>query len=147
LEVDLLAIVSAPILKEAVFEPARLGCLNAHPGWLPKYRGLGANAYALANGDSPGISIHFIDAGVDTGRIIMREKIDIQSGDTVAKINDRAVARGAVLMARVIHQIRNNSLVLPEINEDVGKNYRSMPYAQVKKINAQLKSIGGKHGI
>jgi methionyl-tRNA formyltransferase len=147
LDVDLLSIVSAPILREEVFNTAKKGCLNAHPGWLPTYRGLGANAYALQNGDQPGVTVHFIDAGIDTGKIIVRERITVQPGDTVSRINDKAVAHGAVLMADVIHQIQDKRLEMPDINEPKGKHYRSMPYPLVKKVNKKLKRSGGKYGV
>lgn len=142
LRVDLLAIVSAPILKDYVFEKAKKGCLNAHPGWLPKYRGVGANAYALQNGDAPGVTVHFIDAGIDTGRIIVREKIPVRRGDAVARINDRATVRGAELMVDVIHRIRGGRLVMPRIDEPPGELYRAMPYSVVKEVNKKLKKIG-----
>jgi len=147
LNVDLLAIASAPILKDYVFAPAKKGCLNAHPGWLPKYRGIGANAYALQDGDLPGISVHFIDAGIDTGRIIMREKIKVLPGDTVARINDRAVNRGAELMVYVIEMIAGNELVIPKIKEKHGECYRAMPYSEVKKVNKKLKVMEEIHAV
>ncbi len=139
LDIDLFAIASAPILKEYIFAKAKKGCLNAHPGWLPKYRGLGANAYALKNGDLPGITVHYIDAGIDTGSIILREKIPILRNDTVAKINDRAVDKGADLMAKVIKEIENNNLVMAKINEPIGEMYYSMPFTEVKTLNRKLK--------
>jgi len=139
IHVELLAIASAPILKPNIFQKAIKGCLNAHPGWLPQYRGLGANAYALKEGHHPGITIHFIDEGIDTGRIIIRERVDLCPGDTIAKVNDRAVERGAVLMTNVIHQIELNSLQLPHIADPKGKNYRIMPYSETKQINQKIK--------
>jgi len=147
LRVDLLVIVSAPILKDYIFKKARLGCLNAHPGWLPKYRGLGANAYAIKNGDSPGVTVHFIDEGIDTGRIIVREKIKIKKGDTIARINDRAMARGAEMMADVIYKIMKDELEVMKIDEPCGENYRSMPYKEVRKLNRDLRKYGGNHAI
>ena len=141
LDIDLFAIVSAPILKDYVFNKAKLGCLNAHPGWLPKYRGLGGNAFAVQNGDSPGVTVHYIDEGIDTGNIILREKISIQRGDTIAKINDRAVARGAELMADVIHRIAEDQLEMPDISETMGEMYYAMPFAQVKAMNKKLKEM------
>jgi methionyl-tRNA formyltransferase len=143
LHVDILAIASAPILKDYIFETARLGCLNAHPGWLPAYRGLGANAYAVKNGEDPGVTVHFIDAGIDTGRIIVREKTPIMKRDTIANINDRSVRRGAELMADVIDRIAAGTLQLERIDEPVGKCYRSMPYREVKKLNRKLRKVGG----
>ncbi len=142
LHVDLLAISSAPILKENIFKKAKMGCLNAHPGILPKYRGIGANAHAIKNGDSPGITIHFIDKDIDKGRIIVQEKIKIQPNDTIQKINDRAVARGALLMSRVIHRIQDDLLILPEIREIPGEMYYPMPFSEVRKLNKKIKKIG-----
>ena len=147
LNVNLLVIASAPILKEYIFSKAKLGCLNSHPGWLPKYRGLGANAYAIQNGDSPGVSIHFIDAGVDLGKLVIREKIAIQKGDTVAKINDRAVARGAELISETVQAIAEERLQLLTVDEPAGKNYRSMSYSEVKNVNKSLRKFGGKDAI
>jgi methionyl-tRNA formyltransferase len=141
LDIDLFAIVSAPILKDYVFNKAKSGCLNAHPGWLPKYRGLGGNAYAVQNGDSPGVTVHFIDEGIDTGNIIVREKLSILRGDTIAKINDRAMARGAELMADVIHAISEDRLELPDISEDMGEMYYAMPFAKVKDVNKKLMNM------
>ena len=139
LDIDLFAIVSAPILKEYIFSKAKFGCLNAHPGWLPKYRGLGGNAYAIQNGDSPGVTVHLIDAGIDTGKIITREKLPVQPGDTIAKINDRAMTRGAELMTEAIHKIREDRLMMPIIDEPVGEMYFAMPYSTVTKLNKRLR--------
>jgi methionyl-tRNA formyltransferase len=141
LNIDLLVIASAPILKDYIFSKARLGCLNTHPGWLPKYRGLGANAYAIKNGDPPGVSLHFIDAGVDLGTLILREKIEIKPRDTIAKINERAVTRGAVLATRVTKQIQKDRLKFLEINEPPGENYLSMPYSEAKLINKKIRTL------
>jgi methionyl-tRNA formyltransferase len=138
LDIDLLTIASAPILKEDIFKHAKVGCLNAHPGWLPKYRGVGANAYCLLNGEKPGVTIHFVDGDIDSGMIIAREKLRIKRRDTIAKINDRAMIRGAQLMSDVIHQFQNGDLELPVIDEPVGKLYRSMAYNRAKKLNKRI---------
>lgn len=141
LDVDILAIASAPILKEAVFTKARIGCLNAHPGWLPKYRGIGANRAAILDGEMPGICIHFVDAGIDTGRLILRERLALKPGDTIARINDRASARGAELMAQVIHQIENGQLRLLDVNEPPGECYRPGKYGEIRTVNRMIRRM------
>ena len=140
LNIDLLIISSAPILKEYIFNKAKIGCLNAHPGWLPTYRGIGANAYALYHGDATGVTVHWVDSGIDTGKIILRERLTILPKDTVSKINDRAVIRGAELMAGVIKKIQNDQIKIPSIKESKGKMYKAMPYKLIKQINHRLKS-------
>lgn len=141
LDIDLLTIASAPILKEYVFTKAKVGCLNAHPGWLPKYRGLGANAYCVLNGEKPGVTIHFLDDGIDSGMIIAREKLSIRPRDNIAKINDRAMIRGAEMMADVILQFQTGELELPVIDEPPGKLYRSMDYTRAKKLKKRISSL------
>lgn len=142
LQPDLLAIASAPILKERIFNRAKMACLNPHPGWLPKYRGLGANAYAIRNGDAPGVTIHAVDAGIDTGRILVREHVPVMQNDTIAKINDRAMARGAELMAAVIRDIPSRGLKFLDIDEPRGKLYPAMPYRDARMLNRRLKKQG-----
>ena len=141
LQIDLLAIASAPILKDYIFKKAGIGCLNAHPGWLPKYRGVGANRAAILHGEMPGICIHFVDAGIDTGRLILREKLPLRRRDTIASINDRASARGAELMAQVIHRIRNQGLELLETDEPVGECYPPGRYAEIKTVNRMIRRL------
>jgi len=137
---DILAIASAPILKSAVFKSARIGCLNAHPGWLPRYRGIGANAFALAQGHLPGVTLHWVDAGIDTGRIIVRETVPVTRRDSVSRINDRAVRRGAEMMAEAISDLPDKR-VSPFIRYGKhGPVYRAMPYSEVKKVNRRLRS-------
>ena len=117
---DMLVIASAPILKSRIFKKAKLGCLNPHPGWLPKYRGVGAYAYAVLNNDEPGVTIHYVDEKIDSGPIIIRKHIKIIENDTISKINDRAMAKGAELMVNVIRDIQSNTLKLPKIKESKG---------------------------
>ena len=141
---DLLCIASAPILKSEVFETARIGCLNAHPGWLPQYRGIGANAHALSNGDEPAVSLHFIDATIDQGSLLHRERVPIRHRDTVARINDRAVARGAVLMAQAVARLAADEPLSPiHVTEPLGPVYRALSYDKVKPINRRIRRHGG----
>jgi methionyl-tRNA formyltransferase len=136
---DLLVIASAPILKESVFSKCRIGCLNVHPGWLPRFRGYGANANAVLQGELPGVTVHFIDSGIDTGKIVVRERLPLEKRDTVAKINDRAVRRGAMLLSDAILRIQRNALVMPDIREKSGLLYPHMPYRQARSVNRLLK--------
>lgn len=144
LKPDLLVVASAPILKSRIFSKAKYGCLNPHPGWLPKYRGLGANAYAIQQNDKPGITIHFIDEGIDTGKIIVREQLKILKHDTIATINDRAMARGAELMVRVIRDIQFDQLNFQIIDEPKGQLYPAMPYQDARILNKKLRTMGEK---
>jgi folate-dependent phosphoribosylglycinamide formyltransferase PurN len=144
LSVDVLAIASAPVLKPFIFEKARIACLNAHPGWLPRYRGLGANRAALLAGDRPGISVHYVDSGIDTGRIIVREWLDVYRGDDLASLNDRAVRRGSVLMARVIRRLHDGPVEALDIRESVGKCHSAGKYSELRRVRRAIRRLSKK---
>ncbi len=70
------------VIKTAVF-----GGINYHPSLLPKYRGGTAINWAVINGEKEtGVTIHYIDDGVDTGDIILQEKVPIEDLDTVGSV-------------------------------------------------------------
>lgn len=70
---DVLLIATDEMVGRGTFEIPRLGVLNAHPGWTPRYRGLGSTLRMLEDGYLPAISVHHVDEGVDTGRLILRQ--------------------------------------------------------------------------
>ena len=66
------------------------GKLNIHPSLLPKFRGLHAVKQALDAGEKEtGCTVHYVDEDVDTGPIIMQEKMAIQNGDSVDSLHKR----------------------------------------------------------
>src|SRR6266581_7639266 len=71
------------ILPQAVLDLPRYGTLNVHASLLPKYRGVSPIASAILQGESEtGVSIMLLDAGVDTGPVLMRRSIAISNGET-----------------------------------------------------------------
>lgn len=79
---DLLVYAGGGILRQPIIEIPRLGVINAHSGILPEYRGMNVSEWALLNGDKLGITTHFIDAGIDTGRILFVDELPISVKDT-----------------------------------------------------------------
>lgn len=58
------------------------GCVNVHPAWLPFNRGAFPNVWAIIDGTPAGATIHYMDAGFDTGDVIARRKVDVEPVDT-----------------------------------------------------------------
>jgi phosphoribosylglycinamide formyltransferase-1 len=86
------------ILPEAI--TTRFRIINSHPALLPLFPGAHAVRDALAAGaDETGTSIHWVDAGVDTGEVIVQEKIEILAGDTEESLHERIkiVERGLIV--------------------------------------------------
>lgn len=88
-----------------------LGCLNIHPSLLPRYRGPTPTAWAILNGETTfGITIHYQDAGIDTGDILVQERHDIDPDETGYELHMRAMRLGVDLLRRTFHGIVNRTL-------------------------------------
>ena len=76
---DLIVFTGGGLIRENILGIPHLGVLNCHSGWLPKYRGMDVIEWAVldAGGREPevGITLHFMDRGVDSGPILLRQKI------------------------------------------------------------------------
>jgi phosphoribosylglycinamide formyltransferase-1 len=77
--------------------------INVHPSLLPKHRGANAAAQALAAGDKmTGCTVHYVDAGVDTGEIIAQREVPVDPGDTADTLQARIQAAEHELLPSVI---------------------------------------------
>ncbi len=86
------------ILPQAVLDAPRLGCLNIHFSLLPRWRGAAPVARAMLAGDTEtGICIMQMDAGLDTGGVLVRESLPISATDTAPDILSKLTERGTVL--------------------------------------------------
>jgi methionyl-tRNA formyltransferase len=92
------------ILPNWVLEMPRLGCLNIHASLLPRWRGAAPIHRAIEAGDAEtGITIMQMDAGLDTGPMLLRAAEPIRPDDTTASLHDRLAALGARLAVQALH--------------------------------------------
>lgn len=101
---DVLVVVAyGQILRENVLNAARLGAVNVHASLLPKYRGAAPIQWAIANGESvTGVTTMRLDAGMDTGPILLQEECPIGASDTTASLEPRLASMGAILLTRTL---------------------------------------------
>lgn len=91
------------ILPQWVLSLPRLGCLNIHASLLPRWRGAAPIHRAIEAGDArTGITIMQMDAGLDTGAMLLAEAIDIAPDDTTARLHDRLAALGGRLIVEAL---------------------------------------------
>lgn len=96
------------ILPQVVLDAPRHGCLNIHASLLPRWRGAAPIHRAIMAGDSKtGVCIMQMEAGLDTGPVLMRQEIPIGSQDTTADLHDRLSAMGAALIVQALDQLPN----------------------------------------
>ncbi len=101
---DLFALASyGRILPGELLALPRLGALNVHPSLLPKYRGATPIQSAILRGEAEtGVSIMLMDAGLDTGEIVLQQRVAVERDETYGELHDRLAALGAQLLARCI---------------------------------------------
>jgi len=112
LGVDLIASVSpSQIFKEDLINLPKYGCINVHTAKLPKYRGLYPTYWAMVCGEkSVGISIHYIEKGIDTGRIILQDDVEIPRNATLDHMLRVTKLKGAQLLLEAIKQISEGTV-------------------------------------
>jgi methionyl-tRNA formyltransferase len=94
------------ILPQAVLDAPRLGCLNIHASLLPRWRGAAPIHRAILAGDRmTGVCIMQMEAGLDTGPVLLREAVEIGPEETTADLHDRLSALGARLIVQALDQL------------------------------------------
>ncbi|GAB6137437.1 methionyl-tRNA formyltransferase [Halanaerobaculum tunisiense] len=115
---DLIVVVAyGQILGSEVLDVPPKGCVNVHASLLPKYRGAAPIHRAIVNGDQKtGITTMYMDEGMDTGDMILKEEVDITAEDTVGSLHDKLAQLGADLLITTIDQIAAGTA--PRIPQD-----------------------------
>ena len=94
------------ILPQAVLDAPRLGCLNIHASLLPRWRGAAPIHRAIMAGDrETGVCIMQMEAGLDTGPVLLRRAVTIGSEETTAELHDRLSALGARLIVEALSRL------------------------------------------
>lgn len=100
------------ILPQAVLDIPRLGCLNIHASLLPRWRGAAPIQRALLAGDmETGITIMQMDAGLDTGAMLLCERASIRAHDTALSLHDKLAALGATAIVEALRLLPQGLLV------------------------------------
>ena len=101
------------ILPQSLLDIPRYGAINLHPSLLPKYRGPSPVATAILNGELvTGISVMYLDSGIDTGPVLSQVEEPIRSDDTTESLTTRLFEKGGDLLLTQISLIRKNKVSL-----------------------------------
>ncbi len=100
------------IIPQSIIEIPRFGILNVHGSLLPKYRGAAPIQWAIANGESEtGVTIMQIDAGLDTGDMLLKSAVPIAADETAPELSSRLAPLGAKLLIEAIARIESGTVV------------------------------------
>lgn len=120
LDLDVAAVVAyGQILPQAALDAPRLGCLNLHASLLPRWRGAAPIQRAIMAGDDvTGVQIQQMEAGLDTGPILLSETVRIAPTDTAASLHDKLMETGALMWPRTLSALERGSLEAAPQSED-----------------------------
>ena len=104
---DLIVVVAyGKILPKEIIDIPKYGIINVHSSLLPKYRGASPIHSAILNGDKEsGVSIMYIEEGLDSGDVILREYCEITEDDTLGTLHDRLKELGAIGLEKALKLI------------------------------------------
>lgn len=109
---DLIAVTAfGRILPQIILDLPSKGCVNVHGSLLPKYRGAGPIQWAIMNGeDETGITTMLMDAGMDTGAMLLQERLRIDPEDTAGSLSEKLAKIGGPLLIETIRQLKAGTL-------------------------------------
>lgn len=142
LSLDVILSISCPLKfrKELLIIP-KLGCLNVHPGKLPKYRGVQPGFWTLLNQEKEGaITVHYMNEEYDDGDIIQQDVFEIEDINTIHKMHLKVIEIAPKTIIKVLTSMANGNV--HRIKNDTSKSsYFSFP---TKEDGKRLKELGIK---
>lgn len=118
---DLIVVVAyGQILPKHILEIPKHGCINVHASLLPKYRGSGPINWVVINGEKKtGITTMYMDIGLDTGDMLLKEEIEIGEEETAGELHDRLMELGAKVLSKTLELVETNELnPIPQNNDE-----------------------------
>jgi methionyl-tRNA formyltransferase len=134
------------ILPQAILDVPRHGCLNVHASLLPAYRGAAPIQWAVIRGETEtGVTIMRLDAGMDTGPMLLSRKVAIAADDTAGTLSPRLAACGAELMRVALERLEAEALVetpqdpaqatmAPRLTKEHGRIDWTLPATEVRDL-------------
>jgi methionyl-tRNA formyltransferase len=133
---DLGIALGAPILKEALFSLPRMGTINLHKGRLPQYRGMPPAFWELNNGEtSVGCTVHKVEAGLDTGDILLERSVLVDPYSTVAGMQMKLHRVGVEMVCEAVELIASGTAVFTKQPAGGATNTRPTLAAEARLIN------------
>lgn len=155
---DVICVVAyGKILPKELLEIPKLGCINVHGSLLPKYRGAAPIQWAVLNGDKEtGITTMYMDVGMDTGDMILKEKVTIGEEETTGELWDRLSEIGGNLLVKTLKLIEEGKAprekqgeeytIAPMLDKEMAKiDWKNKNAVEIKNLVRGLNPIMGAY--
>lgn len=155
---DVICVVAyGKILPKEILDIPKLGCINVHGSLLPKYRGAAPIQWAVLNGDkTTGITTMYMDVGMDTGDMILKEEVEIGDDETTGELWDRLSKIGGKLLVKTLEKIEDgtaprekqgdNFTIAPMLDKSMAKiDWENKTAQEIKNLVRGLNPIMGAY--
>ena len=141
LKPDVICVVAyGKILPQEILDIPKLGCINVHGSLLPKYRGAAPIQWAVLNGDKKtGITTMYMDIGMDTGDMILKEEVEIGENETTGELWNRLSKIGGKLLVETLKEIEEGTA--PRIPQGDEFSMAPMLDKEMSKIDWDNKTV------
>lgn len=140
LNADLQIVVAFRMLPELVWNMPPMGTFNLHASLLPQYRGAAPINWAVINGEKEtGITTFFLKHEIDTGGILLQEKIAIEEDDNAGDVHDKLMCLGASLVCKTVDLIKDGNYEVKEQSEFFEENTELKSAPKIFKETCQIK--------
>jgi methionyl-tRNA formyltransferase len=130
LNANVFVVVAFRMLPEIVWNMPPMGTINVHGSLLPSYRGAAPINWAVINGEKEtGVTTFKLKAAIDTGNILLQDKLPITEADTAGTIHDKMMVLGAHLLVTTLHGIINNTLLEKDQEEIINNDPNLLKHA------------------
>lgn len=137
---DVICVVAyGKILPKELLEIPKLGCINVHGSLLPKYRGAAPIQWAVLNGDKKtGITTMYMDEGMDTGDMILKQEVEIGEDETTGELWNKLSIIGGELLTKTLDKIKEETA--PRIKQEGEFSLAPMLDKSIAKIDWEKKT-------
>ena len=155
---DVICVVAyGKILPKEILEIPKLGCINVHGSLLPKYRGAAPIQWAVLNGDKiTGVTTMYMDEGMDTGDMILKEEVEIGEDETTGELWQKLSKTGGKLLVKTLKEIENGTAlrqkqsndytIAPMLSKEMAKiDWNKKTVQEIKNLVRGLNPIMGAY--
>ena len=155
---DIICVVAyGKIIPKEILDIPRFGCINVHGSLLPKYRGAAPIQWAVLNGDkTTGITTMYMDVGMDTGDMILKEEVEIGDNETTGELWDRLSKIGGKLLVKTLEKIEDGTAprekqgddftIAPMLDKSMAKiDWENKTAKEIKNLVRGLNPIMGAY--
>lgn len=155
---DVICVVAyGKILPKEILNIPPYGCINVHASLLPKYRGAAPIQWAILNGDKQtGVTTMYMDEGMDTGDIILKEEVSIGEEETTGELWGRLAKLGGQLLVKTLSKLEEGTAkrtpqgedftIAPMLSKEMAKiNWQEKTAIQIKNLVRGLNPIMGAY--